>query len=82
MHIVIIFYEGNECVNRKLCDELKLSPSGVRTRFDKRRAGESIRPREDAPKQIDRCLCAAAKGVFFKKAEMHCKGGLFDKFTV
>ena len=38
-----------------------------------------------APRQNDRRVCAAAKGVFFKKAEMHCKGGLLinaDKYTV
>ena len=35
-----------------------------------------------APRQTDRRVCAAAKGVFFKKAEMHCKGGPFDKCTV
>ena len=35
-----------------------------------------------APRQIDRRVCAAAKGVFFKKAKMHCKGGPFDKCTV
>ena len=38
--------------------------------------------REGAPRQIDRRVCAAAKGVFFKKAKMHCKGGPFDKCTV
>ena len=35
-----------------------------------------------APRQTDRRVCAAAKGVFFKNAEMHCKGGPFDKYTV
>ena len=39
-------------------------------------------PGGGAPKQIDRRVCAATKGVFFKKAKMHCKGGLFDKCTV
>ena len=31
--------------------------------------------------QNDRQVCAAAKGVFFKEAEMHCKGGPFDECT-
>ena len=38
--------------------------------------------RGEAVRQIDQRVCAAAKGVFFKIAEMHCKGGFFDKCTV
>ena len=38
--------------------------------------------RGGAPRQTDRRVCAAAKGVFFKKTKMHCKGGPFDKCTV
>ena len=41
-----------------------------------------VRPGGGAPRQTDRRVCAAAKGVFFKKAEVHCKGGPFDKCTV
>ena len=34
-----------------------------------------------APRQNERRVCAVAKGVIFKIAEMHCKDGLFDKCT-
>ena len=42
-------------------------------------------PGGGVPRQNVRRVCAAAKGVFFKKAEMHCKGGFLinsDKCTV
>ena len=35
-----------------------------------------------APRKTDRRVCAAAKGVFFKEAEIHSKGGPFEKCTV
>ena len=37
--------------------------------------------RGGAPRQNERRVCAVAKGVIFKIAEMHCKDGLFDKCT-